>query len=47
MARGKRGRLLASKRWEDILKDTEINPIDIHTSLWLWSRSGFQFNIRY
>lgn len=38
-------RLLVSKRWEDILKDTEINPIDIHTPLWLWSRSEFQFNI--
>lgn len=33
---------LVSNKWTEILKDTEILPIDIHTPLWLWSRSGFK-----
>jgi hypothetical protein len=28
-------------KWADLLKDTEIMPIDVHTPLWLWSRGGF------
>ncbi len=32
---------LASNAWRDLLKGTDINPIDIHTPLWLWSRGGF------
>ena len=28
-------------RWQQLLKDTKYNPIDIHTPLWLWSRNGF------
>lgn len=31
--------------WEEILSETEFSPIDIHTPLWLWSRSGFKFDI--
>lgn len=27
--------------WEAILAGTELCPIDVHTPLWLWSRSGF------
>lgn len=27
--------------WEAILSGTELCPIDVHTPLWLWSRSGF------
>lgn len=27
--------------WQDILKDTDLSPIDIHTPLWLWSRRKF------
>lgn len=30
------------QRWNQILKNTKYNPIDIHTPLWLWSRNGFQ-----
>lgn len=29
------------KRWQEILKNTKYNPIDVHTPLWLWSRNGF------
>lgn len=32
---------LVGKIWFEILKDTNIFPIDIHTPLWLWSRHGF------
>ena len=28
--------------WRDLLKDTDISPIDVHTPLWLWSRGGFK-----
>lgn len=28
--------------WEKVLQNTEYNPIDIHTPLWLWSRNGFK-----
>jgi hypothetical protein len=32
---------LVAQRWAEILAGTAIAPIDIHTPLWLWSRSGF------
>lgn len=32
---------LISKRWRELLADTDLAPIDIHTPLWLWSRAGF------
>lgn len=32
---------IVSERWIEVLKGTEFIPIDIHTPLWLWSRSGF------
>lgn len=35
----KRGKI--AEEWEKILNGTEISPIDIHTPLWLWSKSGF------
>lgn len=27
--------------WSDLLSSTDLSPIDMHTPLWLWSRSGF------
>lgn len=27
--------------WDGVLRGTGIQPIDIHTRLWLWSRAGF------
>lgn len=33
------------ERWEFLLSDSEFNPIDIHTPLWLWSRSGFKYEL--
>ncbi|MBN2101062.1 hypothetical protein JW710_04205 [Candidatus Dojkabacteria bacterium] len=29
--------------WRDVLKGTEIDPIDVHSPLWFWSRSGFEY----
>lgn len=34
-----------STLWEDVFKETDLCPIDIHTPLWLWSRSGFKVKI--
>lgn len=33
------------ERWNNLLKNTDLKPIDIHTALWLWSRSGFEIEI--
>jgi len=30
-----------AQRWESLFENTPWHPIDIHTPLWLWSRSGF------
>jgi hypothetical protein len=32
---------LVGRRWEDLLEGSTLCPIDVHTPLWLWSRSGF------
>ncbi len=34
--------LIVIDRWNEILKGTKYNPIDIHTPMWLWSRNGFR-----
>lgn len=34
-----------SARWREILKNTNINPIDMHSPLWFWSRNDFQFKL--
>jgi hypothetical protein len=34
-------RKAVSEAWEKALEGTELQPIDVHTPLWLWSRSGF------
>jgi len=34
-----------SERWREILKGTGINPIDMHSPLWFWSRNNFKFKI--
>lgn len=34
-------REIVSQRWNEILSGTELEPIDIHTPFWLWSRNGF------
>jgi len=34
-----------SERWRCVLKNTGINPIDMHAPLWFWSRNSFQFEL--
>lgn len=34
--------LIVIKRWNEILRETNFKPIDIHTPMWLWSRNGFR-----
>lgn len=36
---------VASSRWEEILKGTNLSPIDLHTPFWLWSRNGFKVEL--
>ncbi len=33
--------LIVIERWNELLKGSKYRPIDIHTSLWLWSRNNF------
>lgn len=33
---------IVSDAWKDLLQGTELNPIDMHTPLWFWSRGGFR-----
>jgi hypothetical protein len=34
-----------NKRWRGVLKDTGITPIEMHSPLWFWSRSGFEYEL--
>lgn len=34
--------LTAAKLWSDLLKDSEITPVQMHPVLWNWSRNGFK-----
>ena len=36
---------ITSQRWKEILKGKEIQPIDLHTPFWLWSRNGFNIDV--
>ena len=35
-----------SKKWRNILKWTWINPIDMHSPLWFWSRNNFVYKLQ-
>ena len=32
---------LVAERWATVLRGSGLDPIDVHTPLWLWSKSGF------
>ena len=36
---------IVANRWQEILKDTDLVPIDVHTPMWLWSRGKFSMDI--
>lgn len=37
---------IVAERWAELLKGTELTPIDVHTPMWLWSRGKFEAQIR-
>lgn len=37
--------IILAERWKELLKGTDLKPIDIHTPMWLWSRGKFEVNI--
>ena len=36
---------IVASRWQEILKGTDLFPIDVHTPMWLWSRGKFSVEI--
>lgn len=34
---------IVAERWESILSESDYEPIDLHTPLWLWTRGKFQY----
>jgi len=34
-----------SEVWREALKGTGLDPIDIHSPLWFWSRNGFKYEV--
>ncbi|MEA3430413.1 MAG: hypothetical protein U9R08_04025, partial [Nanoarchaeota archaeon] len=34
-----------SEKWRQVLDGTGINPIDMHSPLWFWSRNKFEFKL--
>lgn len=36
---------IVASRWHEILKGTDLVPIDVHTPMWLWSRGKFEVEI--
>ncbi len=34
-----------SMRWRELLRGSDIDPIDMHPPLWFWSRNGFIFSL--
>lgn len=37
--------MILAERWENLLRGTDLKPIDVHTPMWLWSRGKFEVNI--
>lgn len=35
-----------SQIWRDILSDTDIDPIQMHSPLWFWSRNKFKYKLQ-
>lgn len=38
-------RQIVAARWSELLDGTALQPIDVHTPLWLWSRAKFVIDI--
>ena len=37
--------IFLAERWQELLKGTDLAPIDVHTPMWLWSRGKFEIDI--
>lgn len=35
-----------SQIWRELLKDTELSPINMHSPLWFWSRNSFEYELK-
>lgn len=40
-----KNREILAEKWNTLLKDEMLSPIDVHTPLWLWSRGGFKQDV--
>ena len=38
-------KILISHRWRELLDGSGIDPIDMHSPLWFWSRNSFKFKL--
>ncbi len=36
---------IISEKWRDLLRGSDITPIDMHPPLWFWSRNGFLYKL--
>lgn len=36
---------IVANRWKEVLRETDLVPIDVHTPMWLWSRGKFRVEI--
>lgn len=36
---------IVANRWKEVLMETDLVPIDVHTPMWLWSRGKFKVEI--
>lgn len=37
---------VVGERWRELLKGSDISPIDMHPPLWFWSRNGFIYKLK-
>ena len=36
---------IVAQKWNELLNNEKLSPIDMHTPLWLWSRGSFKINL--
>ena len=37
--------IILAERWNQLLTESDLKPIDVHTPMWLWSRSKFAYKV--
>jgi hypothetical protein len=38
-------KILISRKWRELLEGSGIDPIDMHSPLWFWSKNGFLYDL--